>query len=667
MDFSNYWFKYQYLSDLFKNHPLNAIEMLIHSIRNDDYNLLPVFFLVPFNLLFGDGRLAYILAIANILALPSIITSSILNETINSHSSSKKSFALYLIPLLTVALLPQFWIPILRGEVGVAGIIVINLIFIIYIKQSIDKQSKFNLILMGFLMFFLILLRRWYAYWVVSFIIALIIERVIFLFPRYHFKIKNYLASAKNIIIIGSVFLILLFLIATPIAEKMLFTDYINIYSAYKSINPIISFYKYFGFIFVLFFVLGFLKLYLNKQHRNFALFLIVQLIITTLLFSQTQDLWSKHYYLLIPTIIIFITFLIIDIFKKLDTRIKKSIFLSLYIFILLINFSIVFIPEASDGLKKIDFLLPEYRYYPLVRNDLSEINNLLNKLDHNLLINKDDYVYVLSSSEIFNDEILRNACLDKGNPALCDKILVTNHVDKRDGFPLRLLYAKYVIIAYPIQYHLKPQDQRVIGIIADQIKNQSNIGTSYNKLPYRFSLDNNVEVYIYQKVQPLKKSDLNTLSELFLNYYPDNKNIFTIKHICGLILKTEIGDRFGDIRYTLCSWNSINENNILIHPGFNNSSKIVIKLNKDYYDLKMSFAFDNPEGIQKSCGDKYGEIYLNIFSDDKIIFQKYINHKQTMNYHLDLTGVDHLEIIVDKGKNGPDCDWFMLKDIELQ
>jgi hypothetical protein len=552
-DFNAYWFWWQQLSDLFKSNPIIAVITLIHSIRYDEYNLLPLFFLVPFNFLFGNGRLAYILSIANIFAIPSIFVISILIERISQ--SQKKNFGFF-ISTLTIALFPQFWIPILYGEVGVIGILIIGLIMLNYIKKPIEAQNFSDLILIGILLTFLILLRRWYAYWVVSFFIALIIERTVFLLPKYRFKIKNYMPAVKNIFIIGAVFLISFLVIALPIAKKMFFTDYSDIYSAYRSDNSlihfIINFYSYFGFLFILLFILGFFKSILNKKRRNLAMFLMIQFIIVFLFFSKTQDFAPKHYYLLIPTMVVLSTTFIIDIFCFSSTKkITKQIFLSIFILILIINFSIVFIPEVSNKIEnnfniKIDYIFPD-RWYPLVRNDISEINNLVNVFEKDLWKSKDDYVYILASSNIFNDDILRNACLSKRNTILCGNFMATNHVDKRDGFPTQFFMAKYVVITNPIQYHLRQEDQRVISIIVENILNKnSNISVHYKKLDYIFILDNNIEVFIYEKIESFNKSDLDELSQMFINYYPDKKSIFKINNTCSLIEERGIYDNIG-------------------------------------------------------------------------------------------------------------------------
>jgi len=519
------------------------------------------------------------------------------------------------------------------------------------------------LLLIGFLFSFLILIRRWYTYWVVSFFIVLIFERFIIIFKQYRFSIKQYLPSARNIFVIGITSVIFFLLIATPIAERMLLANYADIYSAYRTnyniLDALIKFYHYFGSFSILLCLLGCIQLIANKDMKKFALFFIAQFIIITLLFTRVQDFGPQHYYLLIPTIIIFIVFFVINLFLHLEKRIYKSVFLMGYMVILLINFSIVFIPRVSDNLAKISFLFPNVRCYPLVRNDLKEIEDLLSSLE-NLSNNKKGLFYVLSGSDILNDDILRNACLEnKHTSTICKSILLSHYVDKRDGFPSQFLTAQYIVTADPVQFHLRPDDQRVIGILADEIINQKGIGSSFKKLNYEFTLDNNVKVHIYEKIKQFKGIDLDSLSQQFITYYPDKKDIFKINNtLCGLILKKEIGDIVGEI--------SCQKDSIFTVPGVRSPSKIFFKLNKNYNNIKMLFAFRDPEKVPLSCRDIDGEINLTIKSDGKTIFEKNITYKQPMNYLLDVRDVDILGIVVDNGRNGPDCDWFMLKDIEI-
>ena len=355
---------------------------------------------------------------------------------------------------------------------------------------------------------------------------------------------------------------------------------------------------------------------------------------------------------------IIFIAFFIASVYSRLrNSFCLRWGFLAGYTAMLLINFSVVFIPPASSFSQKIAFLLPGERHYPFFRPDIDLINKLLDSLE-SALQSANDNVYVIASSPILNEEILENACSFGNHPQdLCTRILPSSHVDKRDGFPSQFLDAKYVIVTAPVQYHLRQEAQRVIGILADQILSRRGIGSSYEKLPDEFVLDTNVTAFIYKKVKPFKKADLDNLSKLFMDYYPDKRNIFKINPICDSILKKEPGDSVGTI--------TCQRDLIFIHPGANKPSKLSLGLNKEYAGIRMVFAFNEAAKIPVSCGKDAGEINLTIIADNKTIFQRYMPYTQQMKYEIDARNINVLEFIVDSGENGPDCDWFTMKDIE--
>ena len=662
-DSAFYWFQYQNIRELFATDPLKALKTLWYSLRNEDHNLLAVFLLTPFNFhLFGNDRLAFVSSITNIFAFPSAISFVLLMENISRHFNRGVSFAIPLLTMSTVFLIPEFWIPVLSGFYDVVGILIINLILLLYITAPLEKQKFSNLILLGVLLSLLVLLRRYYAYWVVSFFIALAGELFFSNFKRHHFSVKDYLPPVRNILIVGITSLVVFLSIAAPAAKTMFLTDFADVYTAYRKISSIsqivMNFYGYFGPFVVLLFLLGVMQAVLDKDMRKFAFFLIAQFTITALLFLRTQDFGYHHYYLLLPTMFIFISLFVITLFDNLKKGLN-ALFLIGYIAFLVMNFSFVFIPMASEHLGSIAYLFPKIKYHPLVRNDLKEIDTLLGTLE-NLSKDNGDLIYVLSSSGRLNSDILRNACLS--NKRLCtirERILLTHDVDKRDGFPQQFLTARYVIVTDPVQYHLRPNDQRVIGVLAGKLLNQEGIGSSYKKLPYHTVLDGNVNTYIYEKVTAFKKSDLTSLSQQFIHYYPDKKEKFEINTMCHLISKRTIGDGYGKI--------SCQKDVIYLIPGPNKSSTVSLKLQRKYHDLRMVFAFDNPEKIPISCGDKAGEVNLTIRSDGKTILHKHIDFKHPVDYRLDVSVIDVLEITADKGEYGPACDWFMLKNIHIE
>ena len=524
-DTSGYWIMYQDFGDLLKLDPYQAMRKFIISIRYDEHNLLPILPLMPFHVLFGDGRLPYVLAIVNLYASPSILLFFLLFKIFYSSSPGRQSLLPYLFSL-TLLFLPQFWAPVLRGFPDVIGVLIITIILLFHFRSPLEKQTYINLLPVSFLLVLVVLMRRWYAYWVVSFFITLLFDGLIFRFPSYRFEIKKYMPALRNSLLIGIISGFLFFLIAGPVAKRMILTDYADIHSAYRDydslIVPLKRIYDYFGFIPICLFLFGAFLSILNQETRRRSLFLFLQLIFIFLLFSRTQNFGPQHFYLLIPTIAVFMSLVAVRILHP-RPRLYQIVFLVSLVFIYFVNFSCILIPRAYAYLERLSPPFSKVRYFPLVRGDIGALHDLLATLNR-LIRSKNDLIYVLSSSYTLTEDILINASR-MNHMTVHNHILPVHHVDKRDGFPRQFFEARYVVLGEPIQYHLNPNDQRVIGILGDQILQRKGIGASYVKLPYEFTLDNHVKVSIYEKKFPFRKTDIEDLMKRFISYYPDKKS----------------------------------------------------------------------------------------------------------------------------------------------
>lgn len=107
--------------------------------------------------------------------------------------------------------------------------------------------------------------------------------------------------------------------------------------------------------------------------------------------------------------------------------------------------------------------------------------------------------------------------------------ILISNDVDKRDGFPFQLYKSDYVVVADPPGFHILPEDQKIIVILAEQFLSKQTIGNAYVKLPFEFTLDDGRQVFIYQKERKFTSEELLKISQMFTEYYPSNKEKFEI------------------------------------------------------------------------------------------------------------------------------------------
>jgi hypothetical protein len=530
-DWSGYWNIYLGMSTFLLKHPISALRSIINLIRSDDYNPLPVLPLVPFEWLFGPSRLTYILAIVNLYLLPTAVLMGLLAQRLFQPCSSKWTPLSSVIAITSILILHPLWGPVLSGLPDVVGTAVIGGILLLHFAKPFPEQKLNHLIATGLLLCILVLLRRYYAFWVVAFFPALAAAQALDIFERHGIAWRHYFTAARNAIIIGLTFTLSLFGLATPFAVRAVTTDYSDTFSAYRISNSVVEeagkVSSYLGLTVIIASISGLVWLSLRKETRVAGVFLTVQSFIAFVAFARTQDFDPQHYYLLVPSIALAIAVLAISLCAQIGKSVTRAAAIGLLFAALLATFSVVFVPKATALSEVLGRFVPVDRTYPLVRNDIDVLDRLLDRLGE-LNTQQPGDVYVLASSPILNSDILKNRCRLSPQPrSFCSHILRTHDVDKRDGFPRDFLQASYLVVASPTQYHLRPDDQRVIGILARDVMEAIGIGASFQRLPGEFSLDQRVAVWVYAKIRPFKKADLDALSSEFARYYPDKRNIF--------------------------------------------------------------------------------------------------------------------------------------------
>ena len=540
-DYVQYHGLYKELGPRFELSPFRAWHFVLNSIRGSDYNSLPVVFLMPFRIAFGPGRLAYVLSIAVTFIFPAIVLFSILIRRLPSRDAPQNLFdeaGVTILSILALAPLPLLWSPVVIGSVDSGGLVIMFSVLLIYFSRDFTEQTLGRLLSIAFLLSLLVLYRRWYAYWVVGFFGAIVLCEAIRCANNGERR-RKCLLILMNTLKIGVVSLLSFVAIATPIARKMLSTNYRDIYSAYRSGSPVLhnlkSLYEHFGLLTLVLVGLGIVISVRNPIRRPIVNFLCIQFVITFFLFTRTQDftvqdMGIQHFYWVVATFAILAAFFLQDTFVWLKTRTSKLVFLVAILALSLGNFCVTFFPAANDLLRPVAFALPSVRQYPKLRSDLDQVQALLNTLN-DLSGKSESMIYILSSSFTLNSSIVSEACfqLPVAHPAMAHKIASTSDIDKRDGFPLQFLKAQFVVVTVPFGFHLAPQDQRVIGILADQLVKVEGIGKSYERLNLEFRLEDGSSALIYRKARPLDPGAVTALSDLFMKFYPDDKYKFEI------------------------------------------------------------------------------------------------------------------------------------------
>lgn len=539
-DAAHFWAKFTEITNIFKVSPASAIKTVLGSIQIGEYNYLLPFLLVPFSLLFGTDRLSFILSIVNIFGALSALSFLYLHKRFSGIMHNyKPSYSATLIPLFTFFTFPFIWAPILFGYVDLGGFFIMCLILLFYFRCPLSAQKYSTLMAIGILLAVLVLFRRWFAHWVASFMITLIINELVFLYIDHKFDRDRLIVLAKKISVIIFTAGIFYILIAAPRFLELVTTDYSYIAAAYNSYSlpaHFVGFLNVFGLFYIILTVSGFLISLYFKDSRKFASFLLIQWIIAFMLFTKMAAFNIHHYYLLQPTILLFMSLFMTEFFLKLKSKTARIISCSLFFIVSIVIFVSVFFPGASLYAKQSQGLFPRLTYYPMVREDIDEIKRMFNVLG-SILTNPEDRIYVLSGSELLNFEHFQKSRLSlKDIPPVDRHTLTTHDLDLRDGFPSDLFKAKYVIVTDPIQCDLGCKKQRVISIPAESILKGENMGRSYERLPYEFNLQNEfnlqrkVKAYIYKRTNSHVQADIKFLSDALRNFYPDSPNVYETK-----------------------------------------------------------------------------------------------------------------------------------------
>ncbi|MEK4430727.1 hypothetical protein MHB54_16085 [Paenibacillus sp. FSL M7-0802] len=530
-DFSGYWATTISYTDMWFSSPIDAITKIYASILKDEYNVVPQVPLVLLFKLLGTSFPMFTLSIYIAYVIPffSLISAMILR--IISDYNKEISSKIVILIISSIALVTSIMQPVLSGYLDSAGLIAcIFITGLVYLREKNQVRTISFYFTMIFFLIGLAFIRRWYAYWILGFFIAyglIILYRLIFSKGEER---KKVIVSLRDLFLIGLGCLIILLVGFREFFTRSLYTNYQDLYSAYQSgglSHNIELLIQNFGWLTLLISIIGILEGWIrNKNLRPLVFGLVIQMLISFYLFVRVQSMGQQHYYILVPSLTVLFALGVFSLTKLSGQNWYKIIVACLILMLLIGNFSHSFIRQPLPLLKNFNGIYTSNQTYPRVRTDLEQlrlISSYLNELSRN-----EKPIYVISSSFIFNDDILRKLSMpDNLNPV--PSLIGVSHVDKRDGLPKGFLQAEIIVVADPIQYHLNPDDQRVIGELAKPFLQNIGIGKSF-LLKKTFTIAEGIKVNVYEKKEALKEIDVLALEQKFQEWYPDLKEKFKFK-----------------------------------------------------------------------------------------------------------------------------------------
>jgi hypothetical protein len=517
-DWATYWVMFQHLGALLRVDAPAALAEIRTSVAASESNVLPVLPLMPFALIFGPGRLSFILGITNTVLLPSIALMALVVD----RAMGQRSWPRLLLCTASLLGLHVIWAPALRGFADAMGVAIACIILLVYFRRPAQQHRLLALVGMGLLFCLLILTRRYYLFWAVAFFPAALLAFVLG-GPEGRDR-RKIVAVACNLMVIGIACTACLMILATPLVVHIATTDYSVAYAAYRSElvgqSPVGQVVDHFGIALLVVCAGGLGCLVARRDTRQLGVLLSVQVVLAFALFTRVQTLFGVHHYdLLVPAAGIGVGTVIATCWSAALPTCWRIAGVAGVLAIVLLSAATVFSPTPIPA----GPLMPRVRYAPLVRSDLGEIRRLF----ATLTALRPHRVYIAASSHLVNWSVFAMGCRDM-QPDLCTHIAATQDIDTRDGFPRNVLDADYVLLATPTQYHVRPADQQVVGLVARDIREGRGIGTSFQRLPGSFAFAGGATVVIYRRIAPLRRNAVKALGADLLHRYPGMARLFS-------------------------------------------------------------------------------------------------------------------------------------------
>ena len=629
-----YWVVWNEYFDLLDGPLLTWLKSVGSTIYSDDYNALPIIFLLPFHYLPIGNRESYIIGIYILYMIPfSYLAMHLFWIACKFDSKYRPAvFALF-------ASFVTFLAPSLRGYPDVIAMIPIAISCILVFNTDITRLAPTAFFLramtLGFMLWSAFGMRRWYAYTVVSLYLTLPFISIFLRKSIQEIK-KGFLIKVLAFYLLAGVTSVACALVFQhALIERILTTSYSEIYSAYKKSES--------RTIAVTMFYIGFYLLPLALAEASYGIlgkirglrfltaFALVNLILTYVIFTRTQTPGVQH---AIPLGFWFLILILSSLFLLIERASKAIASCTIVLFSGLIATVFTFTFTKPFGVIAFDNHYFPTKSYPL---NLDNFENYLNLIS--FIRSQPDSsgnVSIFASSGSLNYDLMY-AISDK---EFAKRIPFVSQVDLRDKLTLDAFMSRYAVVTDPPQVHLGKDGQQVIYIPNDMILKGVGIGSAYHKISDAFVLNNEIRAYVYEKTRPLSISEYRSMIEALSKTYPEwlkeYENSLSESYVTAKVTK---GDTWGQ-------FSMYSEGKIFAHPGASTPTIINMFVGK-YSTLKF-------KSVNRNCGITDG-VSVTI-SAGELSVRKHIDTGDTASFDMRPFNDKEVTIVIDNNGSSA-CD----------
>ena len=499
-DYSRYSQQISGLISKLQKSPLEGIFSVLLSFF-DDYTQLPLLLLLPIRALAGDSRFGFILSIVLVYGISfSLVMGAVVARLVHSN----RRFAFWSAAFMAL-LVPSTWVPMLRGFPDLGGSTLLLLAVLVYWQDfSLEQKSQRRWI--AFLLALSVLFRRYFVYGVRTFLLTAVWMSAAYLIRQS--PLRPWVQSLKTALLRIGQTTIVFILFAFIVFLKALLINYRALYASYEAstLANLEYYIQSFGGLLLGLSAVGFGIASLSRKVSQPRLrFLGVWGLLCGLQWiffaRQISVQYTTNFVLFIVCGLSLLSWSVVQHWRPPFWAALLALLATL-----LNNMAFSLSQGWLQGLSPLVSLserlaLLSRREAPLYREDYAEIVALVNELRQKS--HADLPIYVAASSYTLNSSVLEVAEQQIRSQKTLPLVKPAN-IDSRDFYPLNgLMRSHFVVVATPTQYHVDPQEQKLVGSVVAAFQEHKAIGTDFRPLPVRFNLEKGVSVSIYERIRP--------------------------------------------------------------------------------------------------------------------------------------------------------------------
>ena len=481
-----------------------------------DYSLLPTVLPAPVMLALHGQRITYIVTCALLYLMPLALVIGALASSLLPRPSRAAFWSAVFIAVAT----PAFWVPALRGYPDAGAAALTTAAGVLFVRDA-RFGSRWTAPGIAFCLVAAILFRRHFAYPALSLLAVIGGSGLLSLAVRRGDDVMRAWWTGRTSEMRGALRTALwcvgfMLVLGAPFVVHAMGNDYIALYASYmRPPRDIVDWFAWsYGWAVWCLAVLGLVLAWHWRTLDRRRLGLVLCIYGLTLLMWILRVRQAGQHYMLhaLPLVVVGLFALGWTIAARVR-GVPRWLLAAAAVGFAALNMARGLAPEGAIPAALRGTPLLAGANPPLYWPDYDELIRLVRDLRR--VAAPSDPIYVASSKRLSSSS-LRSAdrMLDDpfahrdstGEIWLGGRLNVphTPHIDSRDENPTgALMRASYVVVADPVQYHLRAEEQRLVRAVVDAFDQRWELASDFALLPGTYSLEDGATVRVYHRVRP--------------------------------------------------------------------------------------------------------------------------------------------------------------------